>query len=138
MWLRTGSDRSKRTELYVEILAEASTAASGVLSCEHGDFGRCGSAILGFSTPQIQPPAVARWHILLHGLATAIRKTSGLGRVYIKGGTMEQGGSISTTANCCRRSWVFMCMGKERSGSFPTLLSSHIQVDIQNGDFVIA
>jgi hypothetical protein len=31
-----------------------------------------------------------------------------------------------------------MCMGKERSGSFPTLLSSTIQVDIQNGDFVIA
>ena len=54
MWLRTGSDRSKRTGPYVEILAEASTAAYGVLSCEHSDFGRCGSAILGFSTPRLR------------------------------------------------------------------------------------
>ena len=30
------------------------------------------------STPRIQPPAVARWHALLHGLTTAIRETSGL------------------------------------------------------------
>src|SRR5210317_887976 len=30
------------------------------------------------STPRIQLPAVARWHTLLHGLATAIHETSGL------------------------------------------------------------
>ncbi len=30
------------------------------------------------STSRIQSPAVARWHSHLHGLATAIRKTSGL------------------------------------------------------------
>jgi hypothetical protein len=30
------------------------------------------------SAPRIQPPAVARWHTVLHGLATAIRETSGL------------------------------------------------------------
>jgi len=78
MWLRTGSDRSKRTEPYVMILAEASKAADGVLSREHSDFGRCGSAILGFGTPRIQSPAVARWHAHLRGLATAIHGISGL------------------------------------------------------------
>ena len=31
------------------------------------------------STPRIQPPAVARSRTLLHGLATAIHETSGLG-----------------------------------------------------------
>ena len=31
------------------------------------------------STPRVRPPAVARWHTLLHGLATAIREISGLG-----------------------------------------------------------
>ncbi|MDH3803241.1 MAG: hypothetical protein OEU80_14305 [Deltaproteobacteria bacterium] len=31
MWLRTGSVRTKHTSPYVEILAEASTAADGVL-----------------------------------------------------------------------------------------------------------
>ena len=31
------------------------------------------------STPRIQPPAVARWHTLLHSLATEIREISGLG-----------------------------------------------------------
>jgi hypothetical protein len=30
-------------------------------------------------TPRIQPPAVARWHTHLHGLATVISETSGLG-----------------------------------------------------------
>jgi hypothetical protein len=30
------------------------------------------------STPRIQPPAVARWHTLIHGLGTAIHETSGL------------------------------------------------------------
>ena len=30
------------------------------------------------STPRIQSPAVARWHTLLHGLATPIREISGL------------------------------------------------------------
>ena len=47
MWLRTGSDRSKRTELYVEILAEASTAADGVLWREPSDFSRWRFATLG-------------------------------------------------------------------------------------------
>ena len=32
-------------------------------------------------TPRIQPPAVARWHAHLHGLATSIRETSGLARL---------------------------------------------------------
>ena len=45
MWLSTGLDRSKCTEPYGEILAEASTATDRVLSREHSDFGRCGSAI---------------------------------------------------------------------------------------------
>jgi len=31
------------------------------------------------SAPRVQPPAVARWHSLLHGLAAAIREISGLG-----------------------------------------------------------
>jgi hypothetical protein len=31
------------------------------------------------STPRIQPPAVARWHNLLHGLATTIHEITGLG-----------------------------------------------------------
>ena len=30
------------------------------------------------STPRIQPPAVARWHTLFHGLATGIHEISGL------------------------------------------------------------
>ena|GEM_PF-4868904 len=30
------------------------------------------------STPRFQSPAVARWHTLLHGLATQIREISGL------------------------------------------------------------
>jgi hypothetical protein len=30
------------------------------------------------STPRVQPPAVGRWHSLLHGLPTAIHETSGL------------------------------------------------------------
>jgi hypothetical protein len=47
MWLRTGSDRSKRTLLYVEILVEASTAADGVIWRERRGFGRCRSAMLG-------------------------------------------------------------------------------------------
>jgi hypothetical protein len=59
MWLRTASDRSKRTEPYVMILAEASTAADGLLSREHSDFGRCGSAILGFGTPRSQSRGAA-------------------------------------------------------------------------------
>jgi hypothetical protein len=33
------------------------------------------------STPRIQPPAVARWHTLIHGLATAIHETSELARM---------------------------------------------------------
>ncbi len=49
MWLRTGSDRSKRTLLYVEILVEASTAADGVIWRERRGFGRCRSAMLGFT-----------------------------------------------------------------------------------------
>jgi hypothetical protein len=44
MWLRTGSDRSKRTLLYVEILVEASTAADGVIWRERRGFGRCRSS----------------------------------------------------------------------------------------------
>ncbi len=45
MWLRTGSVRTKRTVR--EILAEASTAADGVLWREPSDFNRCGFATLG-------------------------------------------------------------------------------------------
>ena len=82
MWLRTGSDRSKRTEPYVMILAEARTAADGVLLREHSDFGRCGSAILRFSTPRIQLPAVVLDHSHLHGLTTAIHEKSGLAPSY--------------------------------------------------------
>ena len=33
-------------------------------------------------TPRIQPPAVARWHTLIHGLATAIHETSELARKF--------------------------------------------------------
>ena len=33
-------------------------------------------------TPRLQPPAVTRWHTLLHGLATAIHETSGLEKSY--------------------------------------------------------
>ena len=32
-------------------------------------------------TPRIQHPVVARWHAHLHGLATAIHKTSGLAEI---------------------------------------------------------
>jgi len=32
------------------------------------------------STPRIQSPAVARWHTLLHGLATPMREISGLAK----------------------------------------------------------
>ena len=47
MWLRTVLVRTKRTSPYGEILAEASTAADGVLWREPGDFCRCGSVTLG-------------------------------------------------------------------------------------------
>ena len=47
MWLRTVLVRTKRTSPYGEILAEASTAADGVLWREPGDFCRCGSETLG-------------------------------------------------------------------------------------------
>jgi hypothetical protein len=47
MWLRTGSVRTKRTSTYVEILAEASTAADGVLWREPSDFSWCGFATSG-------------------------------------------------------------------------------------------
>ncbi len=33
-------------------------------------------------TPRIQPPAVARWHTLIHGLATAIHETFELARKF--------------------------------------------------------
>ena len=38
-----------------------------------------GPATYCSSTSRIQPPAVARWHTLLPGLATVIRETAGLG-----------------------------------------------------------
>ena len=50
MWLRTGSVRTKRTSPYVEILAEASTAADGVLWRESSDFSRCRSETLGYTS----------------------------------------------------------------------------------------
>ena len=46
----------------------------GVLGC-------WGPATYRSGTPRIQPPAVARWHAHLHGLATSIRETSGLARL---------------------------------------------------------
>ena len=49
MWLRTGSVRKKRTSPYVEILAEASTAADGILWRELSDFSRSRSATFGFT-----------------------------------------------------------------------------------------
>jgi hypothetical protein len=35
-----------------------------------------------FSTPRIQPLAVARWHAHLHGLATPTREICGFARSY--------------------------------------------------------
>ena len=38
--------------------------------------------MLTSSTPRIQYPAVARWHALLHDLATPVHEISGLGKKY--------------------------------------------------------
>jgi hypothetical protein len=43
------------------------------------------------STPRIQPPAVSRWHTLLHGLPTAIREISGL---YVLFQILHRGGYV--------------------------------------------
>jgi hypothetical protein len=48
MWLRTGSDRSRRTYPVRQVLSEASTAADGVLSRERSGFYRCRYVTLGF------------------------------------------------------------------------------------------
>jgi hypothetical protein len=49
MWLRTVLVRTKRTSPYVEILAEASTGADGVLWREPSVVCRCGFAMLGLT-----------------------------------------------------------------------------------------
>jgi len=36
-------------------------------------------------TPRVRSPAVSRWHAHLHGLATAIHETSGLGETIVSG-----------------------------------------------------
>ncbi|MGB6378176.1 MAG: hypothetical protein WBG24_15800 [Syntrophobacteria bacterium] len=57
---------------------------SRIAYCDHG-YGRSSGrprvshpATYRLGTPRVQLPAVARWHAQLHGLATAIRETSGL------------------------------------------------------------
>jgi hypothetical protein len=58
MWLRTGSDRSRRTLTVREVLSEASTAADGVLSYERSGFYRCRYATLGLTLFQITFEAI--------------------------------------------------------------------------------
>ena len=62
----------------------------GVLGCSFGfaprDYARDRQDRLPLrrtvqGTPRVQHPAVDRWHAYLHGLATLIHETSGLGRV---------------------------------------------------------
>ena len=69
MWLRTGSVRTKHTSPYVEILAEASTAADGVLWREPSDFSRCGYATLGLSSVEVGIK------IMTHAIPNTIRIT---------------------------------------------------------------
>jgi hypothetical protein len=47
MWLRTDSDRSRRTLNVREVLSEASTAVDGLLSRKRSGFSRCRYATLG-------------------------------------------------------------------------------------------
>ena len=53
MWLRTGSDRSRRTFTVREDLSEASTVADGLLSRERSGFCRRRYATLGLLHPQL-------------------------------------------------------------------------------------
>jgi hypothetical protein len=63
-------------------LAPINPNISRIVYCDHG-YGRPSGrprvsdpATYCLSTPRIQPPAVARWHSHLRGLATTIHKTS--------------------------------------------------------------
>ena len=53
MWLRIGSDRSRRTFTVREGLSEASTVADGLLSSERSGFCRRRYATLGLLHPQL-------------------------------------------------------------------------------------
>jgi len=47
---------------------------------ERSEGGQAHPAMYYSSTPRVQPPAVTRWHVHLHGLPTTIHEISGLGR----------------------------------------------------------
>ena len=53
MWLRTGSDRSRRTIIVREGLSEASTVSDGLLSRERSGFYRRRHGTLGLLYPQL-------------------------------------------------------------------------------------
>ncbi|MGB7064341.1 MAG: hypothetical protein WBF55_04255 [Syntrophobacteria bacterium] len=57
------------------------TVLPGVLGCSFDRLRTGSPATYRSGTPRIQPPAVVRLHAHLHGLATSIRETSGLGLV---------------------------------------------------------
>ena len=60
------------------------------------------------STPRIQPPAVARWHGLLHGLVTAIRKTSGLGSRAWLVPRNDIWDALGNTYQCSEHNWTLL------------------------------